>query len=57
MSRTELEDHCQFTPVRPWVHEGLRASQFILGTAEWIFLKFCMKLEITKSKISTEPDF
>ena len=36
---------------------GFCASQFFLETAAQIFLKFCMKLQINKSKISTRPDF
>ena len=63
--RTEFEANFRICLVRGFVGSWVRgfvgafvgSSQFFSGTAEQIFLKFCMNLDIKKSKASTEPDF
>lgn len=32
-------------------------AQLISGTANWIFMKFCMELQNNKRNFRTEPDF
>ena len=40
-----------------WVRAWVRESQFISGTAEHIFLKFCPKLEKKKENFAQGPIF
>ena len=56
--RNRVKTNYHFTPegawvrmwLRTWVRTWMHGSQFILGTAPHIFLKFCTKLEETKKE-------
>ena len=48
-----LRESCDFDTVCP----SVRLSIFISGLAHQIFLKFCMKLRVSKHWKMTEPDF
>jgi hypothetical protein len=57
-SPTQSGANLQIALVRGCVHTYVRPSQFISGTAEHIFLKFCTELEEKKRrKLCTGPDF
>ena len=58
--RNRVKVNLQITLVGLWVGPSVggwvRPSQFISGTSEHIFLKFCIKLE-KKRKFCKGPDF